>query len=197
MDQNPKQQVAEKIRTSTSVLVTVSDSPSVDQLSAALGLTLMLDALKKHTTAVFSGKVPNTMEFLKPGKTFEDTVDGLRDFIISLDKEKADKLRYKVEDDTVKIFITPYKDAISDKDLRFSQGDYNVDLVIALGVHNRDELDKAITSHGRILHDATIITINAGDGAADGNLGSINWGCLLYTSPSPRDATLSRMPSSA
>ena len=28
------------------------------------------------------------------------------------------------------------------------------------------------------------------------NLGS-NQGCLLYTSPSPRDATLSRMPSSA
>ena len=25
----------------------------------------------------------------------------------------------------------------------------------------------------------------------------IHWGCLLYTSPSPRDATLSRMPSSA
>ena len=29
------------------------------------------------------------------------------------------------------------------------------------------------------------------DGVADGNV------CLLYTSPSPRDATLSRMPSSA
>ena len=25
----------------------------------------------------------------------------------------------------------------------------------------------------------------------------LNYGCLLYTSPSPRDATLSRMPSSA
>ena len=25
----------------------------------------------------------------------------------------------------------------------------------------------------------------------------VNWICLLYTSPSPRDATLSRMPSSA
>ena len=25
----------------------------------------------------------------------------------------------------------------------------------------------------------------------------MSWGCLLYTSPSPRDATLSRMPSSA
>ena len=26
---------------------------------------------------------------------------------------------------------------------------------------------------------------------------SLYWACLLYTSPSPRDATLSRMPSSA
>ena len=26
---------------------------------------------------------------------------------------------------------------------------------------------------------------------------NLNWFCLLYTSPSPRDATLSRMPSSA
>ena len=26
---------------------------------------------------------------------------------------------------------------------------------------------------------------------------AMNWSCLLYTSPSPRDATLSRMPSSA
>ena len=29
------------------------------------------------------------------------------------------------------------------------------------------------------------------------NKSEIGWGCLLYTSPSPRDATLSRMPSSA
>ena len=33
----------------------------------------------------------------------------------------------------------------------------------------------------------------------DANLAQLKkrWGCLLYTSPSPRDATLSRMPSSA
>ena len=33
--------------------------------------------------------------------------------------------------------------------------------------------------------------------AACGALVLVNWICLLYTSPSPRDATLSRMPSSA
>ena len=35
------------------------------------------------------------------------------------------------------------------------------------------------------------------DGGDGGNGGNIILSCLLYTSPSPRDATLSRMPSSA
>lgn len=174
MDNNPKQEVAEKLRSCSNVLVTVSNNPTVDQLSAALGLSLMLDKLNKHTTTVFSGQIPNTMEFLEPEKTFDPTVDGLRDFIISLDKDKADKLRYKVEDNVVKIFITPYKSKITQDDLNFSQGDFNVDLVVALGVHKRDELDEAITSHGRILHDASVVTINAA-GSGSGNLGAVDW----------------------
>ena len=34
-------------------------------------------------------------------------------------------------------------------------------------------------------------------GTSDTQLAVVHQGCLLYTSPSPRDATLSRMPSSA
>jgi hypothetical protein len=96
----------------------------------------------------------------------------LRDFIIALDKTKADKLRYKVEDSVVKIFITPYRTSLSDKDLEFSQGEFNVDVVLALGVHAQAELDQAITAHGRILHDATVATLNVKPG---GELGSLNW----------------------
>jgi hypothetical protein len=133
----------------------------------------MLNKLDKHATAVFSGATPPAINFLEPGKTFENNVDSLRDFIIALDKEKADRLRYKVEDDVVKIFITPYRTTITNKDLQFSQGDFNVDLIIGLGVENRDELDKAITAHGRILHDATVATINAA--TQKSSLGSIDW----------------------
>ncbi|MBI1857468.1 hypothetical protein HY003_04265 [Candidatus Saccharibacteria bacterium] len=170
--ENPKTVIAEHIKQATNVLVTVSSSPSVDQLSAAIGLTLVLNKLGKHATAVFSGEIPSTIEFLQPEKTIEKTTDSLRDFIIALDKSKADKLRYKVEDKLVKIFITPYHTSISDKDLEFSQGDFNVDLVLALGVHKREDLDQAITAHGRILHDATVVSINT---QAVGDLGSINW----------------------
>lgn len=167
-----KQQVVDHIIAAKSVLVTVGKDPSVDELASALGLTFMLGKLDKHVTAVFSGKTPPAMEFLDPDGTFEDTVDSLRDFIIALDKEKADKLRYKVEEDVVKVFITPYKTTLKKEDFEFSQGDFNVDVIIALGVEQSDDIDTAISAHGRILHDATVITINTKNPSP---LGVVDW----------------------
>lgn len=172
-DASPRQQIVDSIKSQSNILVTVSTSPSVDELSAALGLTILLNNLNKRATAVVSGDLPPAITFLDPKKTFESTVDSLRDFIIALDKEKADHLRYKVEGDVVKIFITPYRTTLSEKDLQFSQGDYNVELVIALGVKDKDHLDKALEAHGRILHDATVATICAGTDIS--SLGSIAW----------------------
>lgn len=167
-----KKQIVERLKQANNILVTVRNDPNVDLLSACIGLALVLDKMDKHAAAVFSGKVPSAMEFLKPEETIEQTPDSLRDFIIALDKSKADKLRYKVEDTVVRIFITPYKTSLSQADLEFSQGDFNVDAVVALGVHEQQELDQAITVHGRILHDATIISIN---NTPNGSLGSMNW----------------------
>lgn len=181
--ENSRSQLLERLQSANNILVTVSSNPSVDQLSAAIGLTLMLNKIGKQGTAVFSGKVPSTIEFLQPEKTIEKNTDSLRDFIIALDKSKADKLRYKVEDNHVKIFITPYKTAISEKDLQFSQGDFNVEVVIALGVKDQKDLDRAITAHGRILHDATTISVTNGE---PGTVGSIDW-------DDPKASSLSEM----
>src|SRR3982751_549647 len=125
--ESAKKHLADRLKSATNILVTVSRDPSVDQLAACLGLALLLNKQGKHSVAVFSGKVPSTIEFLKPEETIEKNTDSLRDFIIALDKGKADKLRYKVEDNVVRIFITPYKTSISQEDLEFSQGDFNVD----------------------------------------------------------------------
>ena len=170
-----KQQIVERVKQANKFLVTVNANPTVDQLAACIGLTLMLNKLGKHATAVFSGKVPSTIEFLQPDKTLQKNTDALRDFIISLDKNKADKLRYKVEDDVVRIFITPYRTSLSQKDLVFSDGDFNVEAVIALGVTQRAQLDAAITAHGRILHDATVISVNTGLAGKPPDIGQINW----------------------
>jgi len=187
--QDAKQEIVEVLKKANNVLVTVSNNPSIDQLSAGIGLTLTLNKLGKHATAVYSGDTPSTIEFLEPADTYEKNTDSLRDFIISLDKAKADKLKYKVEDNVVKIFITPYRSSISDKDLEFTQGDFNVDVVLALGVKEQTDLDEAIRAHGRILHDAKVVTINDSEGA---EIGGISWVDTATSSLSELTAELAR-----
>jgi nanoRNase/pAp phosphatase (c-di-AMP/oligoRNAs hydrolase) len=169
----PNQQLSDKIKSSSNILITVAKNPSIDALASAIALTLALDKLEKHATAVFSGDIPKAINFLEPEKTFEDNADSLRDFVISLDKDKADRLRFKPDGDMVRIYITPYKTKLSADDLSFSDGEFNIELVIAIGVDDRSELDDAIASHGRILHSATTATIKLGD--QKDALGTISW----------------------
>lgn len=166
------QEILNKLPQVTNILVTVKANPSVDELAAALGLTIALNNIGKHATAVFSGKIPDAMSFLKPDKTFESDVHSLRDFIISLNKEKADKLRFAQEGEIVKIFITP-KANLSSQDLTYNAGDFNVEMVLAIGIANQNELDSVIAAHGKILHEATVATLTAG--ATPSTIGSINW----------------------
>ena len=49
----------------------------------------------------------------------------------------------------------------------------------------------SVSSDGSVSGDTSVFSVSS-----DGSVSS-DTSCLLYTSPSPRDATLSRMPSSA
>ena len=165
-------EVSSKIKDANNILVALSSDPSVDELAAAIGLSIAIDGMGKHATAIYSGTTPNAIEFLNPEKAFESNPDSLQDFIIAIDKEKADHLRYKLDGEFVKIYITPYHSKISQEDLEFSYGDFNVDLVIALNVSNGIDLDSALREHGRIMHDASVINITTG---RPGKLGEIEW----------------------
>ena len=87
--ESPKKQLISKIKSVNNILVTVSRSPSVDELASTIGLTIALNKLGKRSVAVFSGKIPQAIHFLQPEKTFESNADSLRDFIISLSKDKG------------------------------------------------------------------------------------------------------------
>ncbi len=164
--------LVEQIKKASNILVALSSNPSVDELASALGLTLMLNKNKKRAVSIFSGQVPSFLNFLKLEETFDRNVDGLRDFIITLDPDKADRLVCKVDEGMVKVFITPNNTVITKDDLGFTQGDYNVDLVIALGVKEKEDLDQALSAHGRILHNAFVGSISVGE--FESNLGNVN-----------------------
>lgn len=165
-------EIASKISDVHNILIALSSDPSVDEIAAAIGLSICLDRVGKRATSIYSGQTPNALEFLKPENTFETTADVLKDFVIALDKDKADHLRYKLDGDYVKIFITPYKSRIDEEDLEFSYGDFNIEFVLALNVANGIDLDDALREHGRVMHDAAVANMTTGN---PGKFGDIEW----------------------
>ncbi len=164
--------VRSKINDANNILVALSSDPTVDDLAAAIGLSLYLERSGKRAVAIYSGRTPNAMEFLNPSDTLKPTADTLQDFVIAISKDKADHLRYKLDGDYVKIFITPYRTRIAEEDLEFSYGDFNIDLVIAINVASESELDNALREQGRVLHDATVVNITTGE---PGSFGKVEW----------------------
>lgn len=165
-------QIIEKLRKSENILVALSNNPNIDEIAAAIAMTIYLDSMQRHVTAIYSGEIPGALTFLKPEATFETNTASLQDFIIALSKDKADHLRYKLEGDYVKVYITPYRTEITADDLTYSKGDYNVDFVLALNVKLASELDGALADYGRILHDAAVADISCD---TPGKFGEIEW----------------------
>ena len=64
--------VATKISEAQNILIALSSDPSVDEMCAAIGLTLFLDKLGKRVTAIYSGNTPNALEFLKPERSVQN-----------------------------------------------------------------------------------------------------------------------------
>ena len=64
------------------------------------------------------------------------------------------------------------------------------DLVLVDGDHNYKTVSRELELIQAVIHPRTIIVCDDYNGRWSEN-------CLLYTSPSPRDGLLSRMPSSA
>jgi len=179
--------VRAKIGEANNILVALSSDPTVDDLAAAIGLSLFLERAGKRAVAIYSGRTPNAMEFLNPADTLKPTADTLQDFVIAISKDKADHLRYKLDGDYVKIFITPYRARIAEDDLEFSYGDFNIDLVIAINVSNESELDNALREQGRVLHDATVVNITTGE---PGSFGKVEWSDPTSSSVSEMIANL-------
>lgn len=162
----------EKIKAAKNILVTVSDNPTIDEVASALGLNLVFDKMGKRCTAIYSGSLLSKFELLNTRDVFENNTDSLQDFIITIDKSKADSLRYKPEGEFVKIYIAPYKTRLTQDDLSFSRGDYNVDLVILLNVSEESKVDTALVAHKRMFHNVDVINLSI---AEAGKIAELEW----------------------
>jgi DHH family len=156
----PKQQTSEAIRQAESILVTTGQHPSVDQVTAVLGLTMILRKFGKQATAQISEGLPQSVQTLDTSVL--KSAGGSRDFVLKLDVSKAevDKLRYEVQDGKLNIIITPFKGGFAPSDVTFGYGSAKYDLVIVLGVPTRARLDKVYEQNPTLFENTPVVNID-------------------------------------
>lgn len=157
----PKQQTSEAIRQADSILVITGQRPSVDQVASTLALGSVLRKFGKKVTTVISDELPAGARFL-PQSYLERNLDGLRDFIIQvgLSHGEVDKLKYVVEDNQLKIHISPFAGSFSAEDVSYDYGDFHYDLIIVLGVASYARMDKVFAQNQQVLQHIPIANID-------------------------------------
>ncbi|HVE80918.1 MAG TPA: DHH family phosphoesterase [Candidatus Dormibacteraeota bacterium] len=169
----PKQQTSEAIRQSESILIITGQHPSVDQVSAAVALARVLRKLEKKTTVLVSDQLPAGSRFLSTS-VVERQLSGLRDFIVQVDlgRSEVDKLKYTIEDNRLNVHITPFSGGFKPEDVSYTYGDYQFDIVIALGVSSYSRLERQYQQNPELFKSIPLVNIDYHRG--NENFGAIN-----------------------
>src|SRR5947209_2695914 len=124
MDLTPKQQTSEAVRQAETILITTGQHPSVDQVAAVIGLSMILRKFGKKVSAIISDTLPQSAQLLDTS-VLDKSPTGLRDFVLKVDVTKAEveKLRYEVIEGKLNIFVTPYKGNFAPSDVTFDYGE--------------------------------------------------------------------------
>ncbi len=169
----PRQQATELIRQATNILIVTGREPNNDQLSAIVALQRVLVRQQKQTSVVISDRLPKSAE-LYDTKFISKDLDGIRDFIIDINMGTVtvDKLKYNVQDDHLKVTITPLNGNFKASDVSFDQGAFKFDLVIVIGVAQINRLDRIVEQNPTIFDGLHLINIDYH--RINENYGSVN-----------------------
>lgn len=161
MDLTPKQQASEAIRQAESILLVTGQRPNIDQISSMVALTYALRKLDKKVVPLVSDRVPGGAQFLARD-VIENSLSGARDFIMQLNlaKGEVDKVKYTVENGKLNVHVTPFRGGFSASDVTFDQGDYHFDLIIAVGVPRRSNLDTIFDKNPNLLQNIPMLNLD-------------------------------------
>lgn len=170
-----KQQTVELLRQAESVLIVTGREPNVDQVAAVYALQQVLTRLGKKSHAVITDPAPVAAEKLLDTRHISRTLDGVRDFIISLDlaSVEVDKLKYDIVDSRLDITITPAVGNFSSEDAHFDYGAYQFDLVVVVGVHKLAQIDRMLEANPTLFDGLHLINIDYH--RINENYGSVNF----------------------
>lgn len=174
MDLTPKQQAVTAIKEAKNILLVAHEELDGDAVGSLLALNSVLSKIGKETTIVSSGSTPVVFDFLSVENIKKD-MDGIKDFMIFLSEEhaKVARLSYKLEDNRLKIVISPASGNFSPKDVNFTYGEFHYDLIIVLDTDALERLGEIFHKNTEIFYKTNVLNID--HHLSNTYFGKINW----------------------
>ena len=162
MGLSPKEQIIDQITKSETILLCVNKNPNGDALGAAFGLYLALKRLGKKTDVVSPTAILEKYSFLPSSNLITHKLEGARDYIFTVDikKDKLQQLRYEVQDNKLKIFITAKSGDLDEKNAVLESSKFKYDLIIILGTSDLENLGDIYDNNPELFYEAPVINID-------------------------------------
>jgi phosphoesterase RecJ-like protein len=171
----PEQQAVELIGRSKNILLTTREHASMDAISSAIAIGLVLKKLNKTFDVAIPGfEAKDLPSFLPKGVEIRSTVGAMRSFHLSVDVAKTplSELMYDVKDGKLNITIVPKQGEWSEADVKLRAGSDRYDLVIAVDAPDMASLGNLFRDKADFLYRTTVINIDCS--ATNESWGQVN-----------------------
>ncbi|MCX6811902.1 MAG: DHHA1 domain-containing protein [Candidatus Berkelbacteria bacterium] len=175
MDLTPKQQATQAIKEAQKILLIAHEELDGDAIGSLLALNYILSKIGKEVLTISSGSIPAVYSFLSDIDSIKKDMDGIKDFMIFLSEEhaKVARLSYKLEDNRLKIVISPKAGNFSPNDVNFAYGDFHYDLIIILDADALERLGTIYRENTEMFYKTD--TLNIDHHVSNTYFGKINW----------------------
>jgi phosphoesterase RecJ-like protein len=162
MGLNSQEQIKDQIGKNDAILICVGKNPEGDALGSALALYGSLKKMGKKVDVVSPGAVADKYVFMPEVDRISSKLEGARDYVFSLDidKKKLQQLRYEVEEDKLKIFITAKNGEISKDRISLESARFNYEIIIVLGTSDLESLGGVYDENSELFYDVPVINID-------------------------------------
>lgn len=162
MGLNSQEQIKDQLSKNEAILICVGKNPEGDALGSALALYGALKKLGKKVDVVSPSAVLEKYSFMPEAGFVSHKLEGARDYVFSLaiDKDKLQQLRYEVEDDKLKIFITAKNGEISKDRISLESSRFNYELIVVLGASDLESLGQVYDDNSELFYDVPVINID-------------------------------------
>lgn len=169
-------QFLDLVKKSHHSLILLPPHPNRDILSTSIALAHYLTSLGNKPTLAATGveKKLAELSFLPCPSAIVESLSGSRDFVLSFNTEHNPILDVRTErvDQELRIYLTPEHGTIDPRDFSFILAKYKFDLVITIGVPDKESLGALYEAHPDIFYE--VPTINIDHHGSNEQFGQVN-----------------------